>query len=88
VIDNRVNVVVSQSPDGGATFGPYSPVVSPFDPTADLDPATQNHFKATDGLPWIGDYQGLAAGPTFIYSCWSDTRTGQLAIFVGAVPIA
>ncbi|HWE64887.1 MAG TPA: sialidase family protein, partial [Chloroflexota bacterium] len=39
-----------------------------------------------EGLWWIGDYQGLAAGPRMIYPCWSDTRTGHLEIVTATVP--
>ena len=36
--------------------------------------------------PWIGDYQGLAAGAGMIYPFWNDTRTGHMEIFTAAVP--
>jgi hypothetical protein len=52
-----------------------------FDPT--LAPQT----PGMKGTPWwIGDYQGLAAGPGALYPIWSDTRTGHLEIAMARIP--
>jgi hypothetical protein len=85
--NNVVDVALSRSGDQGTSFqaGPRVTATS-FDPITDLGPASKSHFKNSGDFPWIGDYQGLAAGPTAVYPCWTDTRTGQMAIFVAAVP--
>jgi hypothetical protein len=38
------------------------------------------------GAGWIGDYQGLAAGPGNVYLLWNDGRSGNLEIYAAAVP--
>jgi hypothetical protein len=56
---------------------------------------TTRAFNPTLGLPgdkgglwWIGDFQGLAAGPGHFHPCWGDTRTGHLQIATATVPAA
>jgi hypothetical protein len=34
---------------------------------------------------WIGDYQGLAAGPKTFHPLWNDGRAGQLELFTTTV---
>jgi hypothetical protein len=55
----------------------------PFDPT--LAP----RIPGMKGRPWwIGDYQGLAAGPGAVYPIWSDTESGHLEIVMARIPTA
>src|SRR5581483_10046343 len=35
-------------------------------------------------LPWIGDYQALAASSHAIHAVWTDTRTGQMRLFAAS----
>jgi len=42
----------------------------------------------TNGLQFIGDYQGLAVDNRFVHAFWNDTRTGDQEIFTAAVPSA
>ena len=51
-------------------------------------PARAGGFcSSKHGAWWIGDYQGLAAGPGVVYPVWNDTRTGELQIFAASVAI-
>jgi len=78
----RVAVMLAQSVTHGARFTPAQRITTrSFDPALGL-PGDK------EGLWWIGDYQGLAAGPRSLYPCWGDTRTGHLHIFSAAVPAA
>lgn len=73
----RVNVFLSRSTDGGVRFENAVRVS-----TLSFDPALSQPRTS----PWLGDYQGLAAGPRMIYPFWSDTRTGHMEIVTCAVP--
>ena len=67
------------SQDEGASFGqPESVSTQPFDPTFSL-PGNK------EGIWWVGDYQSLAAGPSTMYPCWGDTRTGRMQIYTAAL---
>jgi hypothetical protein len=85
--DDIVDVALAWSDDQGASFrsGPRV-TTADFNPVTDLGPESKGHFKNSGDFPWIGDYQGLAVGPSSVYPCWTDTRTGQMQIFVAAVP--
>jgi hypothetical protein len=68
------------SQDEGARFGQTESVsTQPFDPTLSL-PGNK------EGIWWVGDYQSLAAGPSTMYPCWGDTRTGRMQIYTAALP--
>jgi hypothetical protein len=78
----RVAALLAQSTAHGRRFGaPRRITTRAFDPTLGL-PGDK------EGLCWIGDYQGLAAGPGHFYPCWGDTRTGHLQIVTATVPAA
>ncbi len=78
----RVAVLLTQSTAHGLRFGPPQRITTrAFDPTLGL-PGDK------EGVWWIGDYQGLAAGPGHFYPCWGDTRTGHLQIVTATVPAA
>jgi hypothetical protein len=80
----HVAVLLARSLDGGASFAPAMAVTSrPFDPLLGM---RGGGTSVKDSLWWIGDYQGLAAGPHVMYPFWNDTRTGRLEIFTTAVP--
>jgi hypothetical protein len=76
----RLDLYLARSYDHGASFQPAVRVTSQsWDPTLGL--------SIGNGQFWVGDYQGLAAGPTTIYPFWNDTRTGRLEIFTAAIPM-
>ena len=49
-----------------------------------FDPSFGDQNRESGG--WIGDYQGLASGNGMVYPFWNDARTGQLEIFIAAIP--
>jgi hypothetical protein len=74
-----VRAVLFVSAPHRLSFGaPRSLGAVPFDPAA--GPGGGKH-----GAWWIGDYQGLAAGPTTFHPLWNDGRTGQLELFTTTV---
>ena len=77
-----IDVYLAQSINHGVTFKKNVRVTSQsWDPT----------IKAptdTNGLQFIGDYQGLAVDNRFVHAFWNDTRTGDQEIFTAAVPSA
>jgi hypothetical protein len=77
----RVNLFLARSTTHGTSFGPSQQISS-----ASFDPTLSGQQR--EGSPWIGDYQGLAAGASTIYPFWNDTRTGHMEIFTAAVPDA
>ncbi len=71
----RVTVFLARSTTGGVSVEPSRRISTvAFDPSIGM------------GDPWIGDYQGLAAGGGTVHPCWTDTRTGTLQIVTAAVP--
>jgi hypothetical protein len=76
----RVDLYLAISHDRGTTFGPALRVTDrSWDPAAGL--------SVGSGQYWLGDYQGLAVGPTAIHPFWNDARSGQLEIYTAAIPI-
>jgi hypothetical protein len=76
----RVDQVLLVSPPGEARFGsPLRVTSQSFDPS--LTPGSKR------GAWWIGDYQGLAAGPDGFHPLWNDTRLGHLELFTTTIPI-
>ena len=74
----RIDLYLAQSRDHGASVGPAVRVTDrPWDPARGLD--------LGGGQFWVGDYQGLAAGPHTFDLVWTDTRTGRLELFAAAV---
>jgi hypothetical protein len=74
-----VDVVLLLSEPGRLRFGPPITVTTtPFDPT-------HGSTGGKHGAWWIGDYQGLAAGPVSFHPLWNDTRTGNLELFTATV---
>ncbi len=74
----RIDLYLAQSRDHGASFGPAVRVTDrPWDPARGLDLGS--------GQFWVGDYQGLTAGPHMFDLVWTDTRTGRLELFAAAV---
>jgi hypothetical protein len=68
--------VVPAGAEGTATVG------GPLELISSLAAATDPR----DGTLY-GERQGLAVGPTSIYPCWNDARTGQLQIFLATVQV-
>jgi hypothetical protein len=79
----KAEAFLTLSEDRGESFSPAESVsTQPFDPTLSL-PGNK------EGIWWVGDYQSLAAGPSTMYPCWGDTRTGRMQIYsatLGATP--
>lgn len=71
----RVTVFLARSTTEGTSFQPSQRIS-----TVSFNPA----IGTAD--PWIGDYQGLAAGGGTVHPCWTDTRTGTLQIVAATVP--
>jgi hypothetical protein len=79
--DGKVSEVLLVSPPGGRRFAPPLRVsAAPFSP---LDKTTET--KGKYGTWWLGDWQGLAAGPGGFQLVWNDTRTGSLDLFAATV---
>jgi len=77
----RVEVLLFASRPGHPGFGSALRVTaSPFDPAVGTSTGT--------GTYWLGNYQGLAAGPGSFHPIWTDTRTGQTQIFTAAIPVS
>ncbi|WP_194904190.1 sialidase family protein [Catenulispora rubra] len=73
----RVELLFSTARRGSAHFSPPQPVTTqPFDPA----PADNGQ-----GQYWLGNYQGLTAGPCAFHPAWVDTRTGSPEIFTAPV---
>jgi hypothetical protein len=84
VLNNgRVSVYIARSLNLGQTFGTPIRVSASFNPSLGI--VSQTKGKGVSSW-WIGDYQALTSGGSFIYPCWSDTRSGRLQIFVGIIP--
>lgn len=76
-----LNVYLSQSVTHGASFRrPLQVNGRPFNPALGIKTVERGQW-------WIGDYQGLAAGPSTVYACWNDTRSGRLEVCVAAEPV-
>jgi hypothetical protein len=74
----RANVLLFRSPPGTPAFAAPLLVSSrPFNPALAID-VTDSH--------WLGNYQGLGAGPRGFHPIWTDTRTGSTEVFTAAVP--
>lgn len=72
----RINLFLAKSTTHGANFSPNQRI-------------TTVSWNASNGErgSFIGERQGLAVGPTSIYPCWNDGRSGQLQIFEANVPL-
>ena len=68
----RIDVFLARSTTHGASFGPSRRITG---------------VSSRVG-GWLGDYQGLAAGPATIYPFWNDWRTGRLEIYTAAVNLS
>jgi hypothetical protein len=78
---DRIDVLLWQATSNGAPFGPETRATSePFDPALGFPGGKHGGW-------WIGDYQGLASGGGTAYPLWNDTRSGNLELFVAAVPV-
>ena len=76
----RIDLYLALSHDRGARFAPPVRVTSrSWDPRLGL--------SVSPGQFWIGDYQGLAAGPTAVYPFWNDTSNGRLGIYTAAIAL-
>ncbi len=77
-----IDVYLAQSINAGVSFLKNIRVT-----TTSWDPAVKAPVDS-NGLQFIGDYQGLAADSSFVHPFWNDTRTGIQDIFTAAVPSA
>jgi hypothetical protein len=78
----KVDVLMAQSFDGGATFNHFIVTDQPWDPTVD---APWSHGDSA--VTFIGDYFGLDAGANGSFlPLWTDTRTGVQELFTAIVP--
>ncbi len=77
----KIDVIVAQSFDGGATFNHFTVTDQPWDPKLD---APLSHGGPT--LTFIGDYFGFDSSATGFYPLWTDTRTGIQELFTAIVP--
>jgi hypothetical protein len=76
-----VNVYLAQSTDHGRHFLSNRRIS-----TASWKLAQGVHVNTDLGPQiWIGDYQGLAAGPRVIYLLWNGVRSRGLELFISAV---
>ena len=70
-----IDVYLTQSSDHGASFQSGQKI-------------TNVSWNPSNGISgWAGDHQGLALGPTKIYSIWNDTRVGHLEIYTATLPL-
>ncbi len=77
-----IDVYLTQSVDHGISFlNNFRVTTQSWDPAVD---APVDDY----GSQFIGDYQGLAAGNSFVHPFWNDTRTGTQEIFTATIPSA
>jgi hypothetical protein len=77
---SRMDVYLGQSDSSGSSFQHTLRVTgTSFDPSLGIRTIRRGSW-------WIGDYQGLAAGPGLFFPFWNDTRTGRLEIFTAIIP--
>ncbi|MGB7016351.1 MAG: sialidase family protein [Candidatus Cybelea sp.] len=76
-----IDVIVSESFDGGATFNHFTVTDQPWNPTVD---APWSHGNSS--LTFIGDYFGLDASARGFIPLWTDTRTGIQELFTTIAP--
>jgi hypothetical protein len=76
-----IDVIMSQSFDGGATFNHFTVTDQAWDPTID---APWSH--GNPNMTFIGDYFGLDASSKGFYPVWTDTRTGIQELWTAIVP--
>lgn len=77
----KIDVLMAQSFDGGATFNHFTVTDQPWNPAID---APWSHGDAN--ITFIGDYFGLDASVRGFYPLWTDTRTGIQELFTAIVP--
>ncbi|HKO10096.1 MAG TPA: sialidase family protein [Alphaproteobacteria bacterium] len=79
----RIDVRIAGTLPGGDQFSdPVTVTDKPWDPTV------KPPFSHGDpNLTFIGDYFGLAGGPDFFTTVWTDTRTGQQELFSAKVQV-
>jgi hypothetical protein len=77
----KVDVLMAQSYDGGATFNHFTVTDQPWDPATD---APWSHGDSA--VTFIGDYFGLDTSPIGFLPLWTDTRTGIQELFTAIVP--
>jgi hypothetical protein len=78
--NGRIDHVLFVSKPRKLAFGqPLKVTTTPFNPHT----ATASGQK--HGAWWVGDYQGLAAGPEGFQLVWNDARTGKLELFAATV---
>ena len=76
----KIDVLMTQSFDGGATFNHLTVTDQPWDPTVDAPWA-----HGDSSVTFIGDYFGLDAGANGFLPLWTDTRTGIQELFTSIV---
>ena len=77
----KIDVVLAESHDGGASFDDFIVTDQPWDPTVDAPFA-----HGDPSVTFIGDYFDVAASNRGFYPLWTDTRTGFQDLFTAIVP--
>lgn len=78
--NGRVDVNLTHSTDDGATFAASRRISS-----SSFSPRFGDKTRSP-AIPWIGDYQALAAAAHTIYAVWTDTRTSKMQLFAASIP--
>jgi hypothetical protein len=74
----HIDLYLALSHDRGASFGPALRITD-----RSWDPA--RGLGVGSGQYWLGDYQGLAAGPATVHPFWNDARSGRLEIYTASI---
>jgi hypothetical protein len=77
--NRRVTVYVAHSTDHRAAFTSSRQISS-----SSFNPRFGDKTRSPE-IPWIGDYQALAAGSHAIYAVWTDTRTTKMQLFAASI---
>jgi hypothetical protein len=76
----QADVLLFQSPPGRPRFGAPRRIT-----TRSFDPAGAG---GTGRLPWLGNYQGLAAAGSTFCAAWTGTDAGIAQVFTALAPVA
>jgi hypothetical protein len=74
----EIDVYYARSSDGGASFEPNVRITAEgFLPVLPTEPGAS---------PFIGDYNAIAAGPSYVYPFYQDARRGEQDVWVARLP--
>jgi hypothetical protein len=77
----RIDLVMAQSIDGGASFNRTTVTDQPWDPAVDAPVSLVDPIAS-----FIGEYFGLDADARRFHPLWTDTRTGIQELWTATVP--